>query len=213
LPTESSAQTSPPGARRPRPEVSDRLYRTALRRFRKHGFEETAVSSVTREADVAKGTFFNHFPTKEHLLARAFDEMMDVALAVDGAGGSDAITDGLDRLALELAGAPHLARVIVPRLGLLPPPPARDGVEPITGLERLRRWIRDRLAESLRMSVPLEETDDQTLSILVLSAFEATLREWIIATGGEPPFPRRLLHGRIAYLLATAGFTRPDLKG
>lgn len=207
---------TPPPAHRTRrtrkspDEIRESLFGIALRRFRSAGFAATPVSAITREADVAKGTFFNHFPSKEHVLARALDEMMDRALsaAARGAAGPDAIAAGLDNLGLELAGDPHLARAIVPRMALLPLPGISDVPE---GPERLRRWIRDRLGESLRMAVPLEDTDEQTLSVLLLSVFEATLREWVATTGGEPPFPRRLLHGRVAYVLASAGFPRPGL--
>lgn len=80
---------------------------------------------------------------------------------------------------------------------------------PPEGSERLRRWIRDRLAESLRIAVPLEEVDDQTLSVLLLATFEVTLREWISPAKKDPPFPRRRLYDRIAYLLVSAGFPRP----
>lgn len=191
-------------------EIREILFGIALRRFRSAGFAATPVSAITREADVAKGTFFNHFPSKEHVLARALDEMMDRALgaAVRSATGPDAIAAGLDNLGLELAGDPHLARALVPRMALLPLPGISDVPE---GPERLRRWIRDRLGESLRVAVPLEDTDEQTLSVLLLSVFEGTLREWVATTGGEPPFPRRLLHGRVAYVLASAGFPRPGL--
>lgn len=204
--------------RRSPDEVRERLYGIALRRFRTRGFDETPVSSVTREGDVAKGTFFNHFPSKEHVLARALDEMMDRALgaATTGAAGPDAIVAGLDGLALELAGDARVAAAVVPRLALLPAPPTAPGEGESGGIaapERLRRWIRDRLGESLRLAVPLEEADDQTLSLVFQGTFEATLREWVATTGGEPPFPRRLLHGRVSYLLAAAGFPRPELPG
>jgi len=212
-------------ARRAPSEIRERIYRVALRRIRAHGYDDTPVSGITRESDVAKGTFFNHFPTKEHLLARALDEMLDRVFrsATRDHVGSDAIARALDDLALELAGDSPLARALIPRTGLLPPPTgsrsgnpgsevegdSREGAETLPGLERLRRWIRDRLGESLHIAVPLEETDHQTLSVLILAAFEATLREWLSATGGEPPFPRRLLHGRVAYLLVSAGLPRP----
>jgi AcrR family transcriptional regulator len=205
--------------------VRERLYAVALRRIRSEGFDATSVSAVTREADVAKGTFFNHFATKDHLLARVLDEVLDRITAPKAlhSTGTDAVAEALDRLALELASDPFLARAIVPRLGTLPVASPPSGQSPVgqqapagrgssgdlPAHERIRRWVRDRLAESLRLSVPLEEPDDQTLSVLLVATFEATLREWVAATGGEPPFPRRLLHGRIVYLLVSAGFPRP----
>jgi AcrR family transcriptional regulator len=36
--------------------------------FRRQGFDETRVEDITQAAGVAKGTFFNYFPTKEDVL-------------------------------------------------------------------------------------------------------------------------------------------------
>jgi AcrR family transcriptional regulator len=59
-----------PGRReRHRTETRDRLYRAALELFAERGFLETTVEDITEAADVGKGTFFNYFPTKEHILA------------------------------------------------------------------------------------------------------------------------------------------------
>src|SRR5471030_2150586 len=65
------AAGAPHGGRRERHRVEtrDRLYRAALRLFAERGFLETTVEDITESADVGKGTFFNYFPTKEHILA------------------------------------------------------------------------------------------------------------------------------------------------
>jgi AcrR family transcriptional regulator len=66
---------SPPGRReRRRQETRERLFRAALRLFAQRGFLATKVEDITEAADVGKGTFFNYFPSKEHLLV-AFAEM------------------------------------------------------------------------------------------------------------------------------------------
>lgn len=54
---------------RHRLETRDRLYRAALELFGERGFLETTVEDITEAADVGKGTFFNYFRTKEHVLA------------------------------------------------------------------------------------------------------------------------------------------------
>mgnify|MGYP004705420061 CR=1 FL=1 len=54
---------------RHREEIRQRLYRAALKLFAERGFLETTVEDITDAADVGKGTFFNYFPTKEHILA------------------------------------------------------------------------------------------------------------------------------------------------
>lgn len=55
-------------------ELRERLFRAALGLFAKKGFAETTVEDITEAADVGKGTFFNYFPSKDHILI-AFGEM------------------------------------------------------------------------------------------------------------------------------------------
>jgi len=55
-------------------ELRERLFRAALDLFAKKGFAETTVEDITNAADVGKGTFFNYFPSKNHILL-AFGEM------------------------------------------------------------------------------------------------------------------------------------------
>lgn len=49
---------------RPRAELRDAIYQSALTLFREKGFARTSVDDVVAAAGVAKGTFFNFFPTK-----------------------------------------------------------------------------------------------------------------------------------------------------
>ena len=75
----SSARTAVPQAapdRRQRrsAEIRERLFRAALQLFAQKGFLETTVEDITEAADVGKGTFFNYFPSKDHILL-AFGEM------------------------------------------------------------------------------------------------------------------------------------------
>jgi len=55
-------------------EIRERLFRAALQLFAERGFTETTVEDITEAADVGKGTFFNYFPSKDHILL-AFGEM------------------------------------------------------------------------------------------------------------------------------------------
>jgi AcrR family transcriptional regulator len=61
---------------RRRLEVRERILETALSLFETQGFEATTVAEIVRRADIAYGTFFNHFPSKLHLLR----EISDLAL-------------------------------------------------------------------------------------------------------------------------------------
>lgn len=55
-------------------ETRERLFRAAMDLFARKGFTETTVGDITEAADVGKGTFFNYFPSKDHILL-AFGEM------------------------------------------------------------------------------------------------------------------------------------------
>jgi AcrR family transcriptional regulator len=55
-------------------ELRERLFRAALALFAQKGFAETTVEDITNAADVGKGTFFNYFPSKDHILL-AFGDM------------------------------------------------------------------------------------------------------------------------------------------
>src|ERR1700722_13435096 len=57
-----------------RAETRERLFRASLDLFARKGFTETKVEDITEAADVGKGTFFNYFPSKDHILL-AFGEM------------------------------------------------------------------------------------------------------------------------------------------
>src|SRR6516225_6593756 len=67
---------APPSSRRERRslEIRERLFRSALQLFAQKGFAETTVEDITEAADVGKGTFFNYFPSKDHILL-AFSDM------------------------------------------------------------------------------------------------------------------------------------------
>ena len=49
-------------------EFRDRITDAALKLFAENGVAETSLASIIKEADIAHKTFFNHFPTKDHLL-------------------------------------------------------------------------------------------------------------------------------------------------
>ena len=76
LPSSDPATPHPSPDRRQRrsAEIRERLFRAALNLFAQKGFAETTVEDITEVADVGKGTFFNYFPSKDHILL-AFVEM------------------------------------------------------------------------------------------------------------------------------------------
>ncbi len=49
-------------------EFRDKITRAALMLFDRDGIADTSIAAIIKEADIAHKTFFNHFPSKDHLL-------------------------------------------------------------------------------------------------------------------------------------------------
>ncbi|WP_372779799.1 TetR/AcrR family transcriptional regulator [Litorivivens sp.] len=49
-------------------EFRRKITDAAVRLFEQNGVADTSIASIIKEADIAHKTFFNHFPTKDHLL-------------------------------------------------------------------------------------------------------------------------------------------------
>lgn len=71
--TPAAAAGSGSGRRqRKRERTADHLAATAMRLFESRGYDAVTMEQIAAEADVAKGTLYNHFPVKEALLAHRF---------------------------------------------------------------------------------------------------------------------------------------------
>jgi AcrR family transcriptional regulator len=51
-----------------RPTARDRILETAYELFARHGIQAIGVDEIIRQSDVAKATFYNHFPSKNDLV-------------------------------------------------------------------------------------------------------------------------------------------------
>jgi AcrR family transcriptional regulator len=65
----TAGKDMPNGREVQRRETRQRVYTAAVTEFRQVGMAAADVSVIAREAGVARGTFYFHFPTKEHVLA------------------------------------------------------------------------------------------------------------------------------------------------
>lgn len=99
----------PAGRReRRRAETRERLYQTAMKLFAERGFFDTSTEAITEAADVGQGTFFNYFPTKDHvLIALSEKQIGKVGNALHEAEAGDrSIRDVLHRLMHAIAEEP-----------------------------------------------------------------------------------------------------------
>lgn len=98
--------------KRQRLELRSLIYETTLELFRKQGVDETTVQQVVSAAGIGKGTFFNHFPSKDHVLQEWYRQITKTALAEVSSktftSGREAILALVDRLTLDVSADPHL---------------------------------------------------------------------------------------------------------
>lgn len=66
---------------RKRERTSNHIAATAFALFEAHGYDAITMEQVAEQADVAKGTLYNHFPVKEALLAHQFRQEIASGMA------------------------------------------------------------------------------------------------------------------------------------
>ncbi len=83
-----------------REETFEHVFETAIDEFSRVGVEQARIDQICKKAGVAKGTFFFHFPTKDHVLLerqRRISEAMAVRIE-DELGSVRSATGFLTRL-------------------------------------------------------------------------------------------------------------------
>ena len=103
--TRSQATRVLPRVERRRAEARERIVVAAARQFAAAGPEAVRMDQVAEAADVARGTLYSHFPTKDDLLCAIVEPVLELA-ARRAAGlarfGAREGVDGLLALYLEL---------------------------------------------------------------------------------------------------------------
>jgi AcrR family transcriptional regulator len=98
-----------PGRReRQRTQTRQKIYEAAMRLFAERGFFATTTEDITEAADVGQGTFFNYFPSKQHVLAVLPEIQVQkvVAARQQAQEGLGSIRDLLHRLIHSIAKEP-----------------------------------------------------------------------------------------------------------
>ncbi|GJF09177.1 TetR family transcriptional regulator [Mycolicibacterium cyprinidarum] len=204
-----SPQAQPDGStrrERRRLEVATRVLDSAEALFIEKGFDETTVAEICDAADVAYGTFFNHYPTKSDLLlAMGERAVVDISEQLDALSRRPvAIGDALARLfegfaerLLSVSPGERALAARVESLAFTEVHEDRNG-----GFHAaFVRFIRESMAAGrVRTDVPAE-----TLADLLASAYATMALRWVHL----PDFPVRTRARALADLLAETLAPRP----
>lgn len=71
---------APSQRERQRAETRNRIFQAALAEFRGVGFAHAQIERIASAAGVVRGTFYFHFPSKEHVLLELQDRVQDVLM-------------------------------------------------------------------------------------------------------------------------------------
>lgn len=72
-----------PRVQRRRVATRQRIVEVAVELFESQGFDATTVDQITEAADIGKGTFFTHFPTKEGVFSFLSEHVLEMMLGAD----------------------------------------------------------------------------------------------------------------------------------
>ncbi|WP_291842118.1 TetR/AcrR family transcriptional regulator [Maricaulis sp.] len=171
------------------------IYDAALKLFERDGYEAVSVAMITRELKIAKGTFFNHFPTKADILAQWYETTMMACLKAPLAPGLSPTERLVERIhggGAQAAEAPELWRAKnaeAPRTASIQ---AADRTVDLA----LQDCLVEEIEAAIRAKVWRSDIAPAELADLVLALATGTWREVMVSNrAGEA---RDLLNARLA---------------
>lgn len=192
-------------------ETRERILEAAVELFGEQGVDATKVADVCERADVARQTFFNHFPAKADLLSELYRlGVVFVAATLDAACERGASTR--ERLALFFGDVVDAAvevgpsnRDLVAQILHANPEPGRAAeAQRIAGL--FLTLVQLGLAEGdvTRRHAP------EVLAELVHGALAALFSDWVGRGGSDPTRRARALAALVADALELRPGERPE---
>jgi AcrR family transcriptional regulator len=167
-------------------ETREALLEAAAALFHARGYDETTIEEITDKADVAKGTFFNYFSSKEELLSElALWSLEQLRAALDIGTGAPASPVARLKLLMRLM-YDHASRDIefsqrAFAARLCTPPPAPHASRWIHGL------FSDLVSEAQNCGEIRPDADPEWISDLLRLFFFRQMRIFAYNKTGLPP--------------------------
>ena len=168
---------------RRRARTRERIFTEDMRLFAERGFDAVTVADITEAADIGKGTFFTHFPSKRDVFRYLGEQVVQVVLDADVSDGTaeERLRRMLDAAADWLEAHPEPARQMVKARSF--------NLSLDLGSENQKRFhavVVDALtvgrsSGELRDDVPLEAA-----ALAVQCGYYACVMTWATHPDGEP---------------------------
>ncbi len=189
--------------------MHDRILAAAMERFEAQGIESVKVDDICAAADIAQKTFFNHFPTRQHLVrevAESFlQDLLTILAAARAGGGTTAqqIERFFALVATEVErGGPVRRSFVVEVIRI-----AHDGGRDPETSRQLYAAFGALLRDGVRAGDTTKEYPVTVLSEIVVGTFITLMLNWL----GFDDYPFRARAAAMARFLGDALRARKGL--
>ena len=182
--TIAPAVTGEPRSRRARKKERTRqeIYRAAMQLFVAQGFDTVTIEDICRAADVAKGTFFLHFPTKDALLLEYGEQVCGELGEILGDHRGGAVSALRKMLSLLAERALHHADIVrlVVREVMARPAAFVSATEQSRDLVHL---LADVVRQGQASGELRHRVEPRLAAAIITSAYFAIITEWVRCGG------------------------------
>lgn len=146
-----------------KPTMPERILRTAGDLFYQHGLHAVGVDMIAAEVGISKRTLYNHFPSKNDLIAAYLTRRVRPMPKVEGSPAGE-ILGFFEELGRWFGSADFRGCPLLNAVSELGDPRHPAHAIARDGKERRRRWFRERL-----VSLGVPDPDGLALQLLLLS--------------------------------------------
>ena len=166
--------------------TSERIYRAAIALFRRRDFNDVTVGEIAAAAGTCRRTFFNHFPSKDHILARLHQELTADCLAradeTTSLDGWERILAAFDAFAAEVMAEPTLGRSLL-RLVFVSDVLAKQDQQDVL---LLGDWLKRQLRAAAQMGTLSHSVDLETACSLLMGILSSGTTQWLTSYPKAP---------------------------
>jgi len=173
-----------------------RILEASIELFESQGYEATTVQQIATRADVAKGTFFNYFSSKEDLILELQGQMIRRELeSTNGVPGPimPQLLNGLLVHARHYPLTPAVTRAVLQGVY----GSSRIGTAQSERLGEFARFLASMIARGQESGEIRQDLPAEKIAELAVQSYYGVLMSWVLGTSQEPLEELMKLHFEI----------------